>query len=154
DKTPYHKVVIFSQFVSMLRLIEQMLDEINVRYVSLTGSTRAREQVVNTFQEDPQVRVFLVSLKAGGTGLNLTAAEVVYLVDPWWNPAVENQAIDRVHRIGQDKKVVAYRLVTPGTVEEKVLQLQATKSALADGLVGNDTSFFRTLDRERLLKLL
>jgi len=154
DKAPYHKVVIFSQFVSMLHLIGRMLDDTGVRYVSLTGSTRAREQVVKAFQEDPEVRVFLVSLKAGGTGLNLTAAEVVYLVDPWWNPAVENQAIDRVHRIGQDRKVVAYRLVTPGTVEEKVLQLQATKSALADGLVGNDTSFFRTLDRERLLGLL
>lgn len=154
DKAPYHKVVIFSQFVSMLQLIGQMLDEIGIGYVSLTGSTRAREQVVNTFQEDPEIRVFLVSLKAGGTGLNLTAAEVVYLVDPWWNPAVENQAIDRVHRIGQDKKVVAYRLVTPGTVEEKVLQLQDTKRALADGLVSDDVSFFRTLDRERLLRLL
>ncbi|SEL12440.1 DEAD/DEAH box helicase [Parapedobacter koreensis] len=154
DKSPYHKVVIFSQFVSMLHLVGHMLDGIGVRYVSLTGSTRAREQVVNTFQEDPEVRVFLVSLKAGGTGLNLTAAEIVYLVDPWWNPAVENQAIDRVHRIGQEKKVMAYRLVTPNTVEEKVLQLQAAKDALADGLVRNDSSFFRTLDKERLLGLL
>ncbi len=154
DKAPYHKVVIFSQFVSMLHLIGHMLDDIGIGYVSLTGSTRARERVVNAFQEDPQVRVFLVSLKAGGTGLNLTAAEVVYLVDPWWNPAVENQAIDRVHRIGQEKKVVAYRLVTPDTVEEKVLQLQATKRALADGLVGSGDSFFRTLDREGLLGLL
>src|SRR5690606_17257347 len=96
---------------------------------------RARDQVVQAFQEDAQVRVFLISLKAGGTGLNLTAAEVVYLVDPWWNPAVEAQAIDRIHRIGQDKKVTAYRLVTPGTVEEKVLQLQGTKQELANELV-------------------
>ena len=154
DKAPYHKVVIFSQFVSMLHLVGEMLSEIGVSYVSLTGATRQREWVVNAFQEDPEVRVFLISLKAGGTGLNLTAAEVVYLVDPWWNPAVENQAIDRVHRIGQDKKVVAYRLVTPNTVEEKVLQLQATKSALAEGLVDSDTSFFRNLDREGLLGLL
>lgn len=154
DKAPYHKLVIFSQFVSMLHLVGEMLREIGVSYVSLTGATRQREQVVNAFQEDPEVRVFLISLKAGGTGLNLTAAEVVYLVDPWWNPAVENQAIDRVHRIGQDKKVVAYRLVTPNTVEEKVLQLQATKSALAEGLVDSDTSFFRNLDRDGLLGLL
>ncbi len=154
DKAPYHKVVIFSQFVSMLHLVGEMLREIGVSYVSLTGATRQREQVVKAFQEDPEVRVFLISLKAGGTGLNLTAAEVVYLVDPWWNPAVENQAIDRVHRIGQGKKVVAYRLVTPDTVEEKVLQLQAAKSALAEGLVDSDASFFRNLDREGLLGLL
>jgi len=154
DKAPYHKIVVFSQFVSMLHLIADMLDDIGIRYVSLTGGTRNREQVVNAFQEDPAIRIFLISLKAGGTGLNLTAAEVVYLVDPWWNPAVENQAIDRVHRIGQEKKVVAYRLVTPGTVEEKVLQLQATKLALADGLVDSDSSFFRTLDKEKLLGLL
>jgi len=154
EKAPYHKMVVFSQFVSMLHLIANMLDGIGVKYVSLTGSTRNREEVVNAFQEDPEVRIFLVSLKAGGTGLNLTAAEAVYLVDPWWNPAVEDQAIDRVHRIGQEKKVVAYRLVTPGTVEEKVLRLQAAKSALAAGLVSGDTSFFRTLDKETLLGLL
>lgn len=145
DKTPHHKVVVFSQFVSMLHLIGDMLDGIGIRHVSLTGSTRLREQVVNAFQEDPEIRVFLISLKAGGTGLNLTAADVVYLVDPWWNPAAERQAIDRVHRIGQQRKVMAYRLVTPGTVEEKVLQLQATKSALADGLVGGDTPFGQLL---------
>src|SRR5690606_14821816 len=110
DQAPHHKIVIFSQFVSMLQLIGQMLAEIGVPYVSLTGGTRRREQVVATFQEDPKVRVFLVSLKAGGTGLNLTAADVVYLVDPWWNPSLEDQAIDRIHRIGQERKVVAYRL--------------------------------------------
>lgn len=154
DRAPYHKLVVFSQFVSMLHLVGDMLTEIGVSYVSLTGATRQREQVVNAFQEDPEVRVFLISLKAGGTGLNLTAADVVYLIDPWWNPAVENQAIDRVHRIGQNKKVVAYRLITPNTVEEKVLQLQASKNALADGLIDSDTSFFRNLDREGLLGLL
>lgn len=154
DKSPHHKVVIFSQFVSMLRLVEDMLTDIGVRYESLTGGTRRREMVVRSFQEDPKVRVFLVSLKVGGTGLNLTAADVVYLVDPWWNPAVEEQAIDRVHRIGQKKNVVAYRLVTPNTVEEKVLELQAAKKSLADGLLKDDPSFFRTLDREKLLSLL
>ncbi|MFB2118783.1 SNF2-related protein [Parapedobacter sp. 2B3] len=154
DKAPHHKMVIFSQFVTMLQLVGEMLTEIGVSYVSLTGGTRQRGEVVRKFQEDPEVRVFLVSLKAGGTGLNLTAAEVVYLVDPWWNPAVEDQAIDRVHRIGQEKSVMAYRLVTPNTVEEKVLALQATKNILADGLLSEGSSFFRTLDRERLLTLL
>lgn len=154
DKAPYHKIVVFSQFVSMLHLIENMLNEIAIPYVSLTGSTRQREKVVNAFQENPDVRVFLISLKAGGTGLNLTAADVVYLVDPWWNPAVENQAIDRVHRIGQSNNVVAYRLVTPGTVEEKILRLQYTKNALADGLVVADASFLRNLNSEQLLELL
>ncbi|HWK99706.1 MAG TPA: DEAD/DEAH box helicase, partial [Parapedobacter sp.] len=154
DKAPHHKIVIFSQFVSMLHLVGAMLTEIGVPYVSLTGGTRRRGNVVRAFQEDPSVRVFLISLKAGGVGMNLTAAEVVYLVDPWWNPAAENQAIDRVHRIGQDKKVVAYRLVTPNTVEEKVLALQATKSALADGLLDDGASFLQTLDREKLLSLL
>lgn len=154
DKSPHHKLVIFSQFVSMIRLVDDMLTEIGVPFVSLTGSTRQREAVVRSFQEDPEVRVFLVSLKAGGTGLNLTAAEVVYLIDPWWNPAVENQAIDRVHRIGQDRNVVAYRLVTPNTVEEKVLALQAAKNSLADSLLDGDASFLHTLDREKLLSLL
>lgn len=154
DKAPHHKLVIFSQFVSMLQLIGEMLTEIGVCYVSLTGSTRQRGEVVHTFQNDPKVRVFLVSLKAGGTGLNLTAADVVYLVDPWWNPTVEEQAIDRVHRIGQNKSVVAYRLVTPNTVEERILELQATKSAMAGSLLNDDGSFFQSLDREQLLRLL
>lgn len=154
DKAPHHKIVIFSQFVSMLRLVGNMLEGIDVPYVSLTGGTRRRSEVVAKFHSDPDVRVFLVSLKAGGTGLNLTAADVVYLVDPWWNPAVENQAIDRVHRIGQQKDVVAYRLVTPDTVEEKVLALQAAKSTLAGGLLETSGSFFRTLDKDQLLGLL
>lgn len=145
DKSPYHKIVIFSQFVSMLNLIGVMLEDLDVPYISLTGSTRFRQGVVDSFQEDPRVRVFLVSLKAGGTGLNLTAAELVYLVDPWWNPATENQAIDRVHRIGQRNKVTAYRLVTPGTVEEKVMQLQDTKRELGRALIAG---------REQLLGLL
>src|SRR5690606_10653722 len=126
---------VFSQFVSMLSLVRKELDTQGIRYVSLTGSTRDRGAVVRQFQEDPGVRVFLISLKAGGTGLNLTAADYVYLIDPWWNPAVENQAIDRAHRIGQEKKVVAVRLVTPNTVEEKIAVLQQRKSALADSLV-------------------
>ncbi len=98
----------------------------------LTGSTRNRGAVVNAFQTNPDSRVFLISLKAGGTGLNLTEADYVYLVDPWWNPAVENQAIDRAHRIGQDKKVIAVRLICPETVEEKIMKMQENKKLLAD----------------------
>ncbi len=154
DKAPHHKLLVFSQFVSMLSLVRKELDAEGIRYVILTGSTRDRGAVVRQFQEDPGVRVFLISLKAGGTGLNLTAADYVYLIDPWWNPAVENQAIDRTHRIGQDKKVVAVRLVTPNTIEEKIAVLQQRKSALADSLVQADGSFFRSLSREELLGLL
>ena len=150
DKAPYHKIVVFSQFVSMLRLISGMLDSSRIPHVSLTGNTRNREEVVNTFQRDPAVRVFLISLKAGGTGLNLTAANVVYLVDPWWNPAVEEQAIDRVHRIGQDRKVMAYRLITPDTVEEKVLQLQAAKNTVSAGLLDGDAPVRDLLIRDFL----
>lgn len=154
DKAPHHKLLVFSQFVSMLSLVRKELDALGVSYVSLTGSTRNRGDVVRQFQEDPEVRVFLISLKAGGTGLNLTAADYVYLIDPWWNPAVENQAIDRAHRIGQDKKVVAVRLVTPHTIEEKIAVLQQRKSVLADSLVPADGPFFQSLSKEELLGLL
>ncbi|WP_257670701.1 DEAD/DEAH box helicase [Parapedobacter tibetensis] len=154
DKAPHHKLLIFSQFVSMLDLLRQEIDVMGIRQVWLSGSTRNRKEVVNAFQEDDDVRVFLISLKAGGTGLNLTAAEYVYLVDPWWNPAAENQAIDRTHRIGQDKKVVAVRLITPNTVEEKIAVLQETKSVLAGGLVQADDSFFKSLEKEDLMGLL
>jgi SNF2 family DNA or RNA helicase len=109
---------------------------------------------VERFQADPEVRVFLVSLKAGGTGLNLTEAEYVYLVDPWWNPAVEEQAIDRCYRIGQKNNVVAVRFICPGTVEEKMMKLQATKKELVEGLVQTDASVFKSLSKGDLLHLL
>ncbi|RYZ16606.1 MAG: DEAD/DEAH box helicase, partial [Sphingobacteriales bacterium] len=121
EKVPRHKILVFSQFVSMLKLVEQALNREGINTVMLTGQTRNRASVVQQFQEDPAISVFLISLKAGGTGLNLTQADYVYLVDPWWNPAVENQAIDRIHRIGQDKHVVAVRLICPDTVEEKIM---------------------------------
>ncbi len=152
DKAPYHKMLVFSQFVSMLELIKKELIQRGIPFVILTGSTRNREAVVNEFQNNPGIRVFLISLKAGGTGLNLTAADYVYLVDPWWNPAVENQAIDRSHRIGQNKNVLAIRLICPGTVEEKMMKLQESKKELADGLIKEDT-FFKSLSKENLLSL-
>jgi SNF2 family DNA or RNA helicase len=153
-KSPYHKILVFSQFVSMLDLIKKELDNRGIGYEMLTGSTRNRGAVVNAFQNNPDSRVFLISLKAGGTGLNLTEADYVYLVDPWWNPAVENQAIDRVHRIGQDKKVIAVRLICPDTVEEKIMMMQATKKTLADDLIKAGTSFPGTLSKDDLLNLL
>jgi SNF2 family DNA or RNA helicase len=153
-KSPHHKILVFSQFVSMLDLIRKQLTARNISFSWLTGSTRNREAVVNQFQNDPEIRVFLISMKAGGTGLNLTEADYVYLVDPWWNPAVENQAIDRSHRIGQDKKVVAVRLISPDTIEEKIMQMQDSKKVLADGLIKTDTSFLASLSKADLLSLL
>jgi len=154
NKSPEHKILVFSQFVSMLNLVAKELDKCNIGYVSLTGSTRNRQAVVNEFQNNPETRVFLVSLKAGGTGLNLTAADYVYIVDPWWNPAIENQAIDRAYRIGQQKHVVAVRLICPDTIEEKIITLQETKRNLSGHLLQQDDSFFKSLSRTDLLDLL
>jgi superfamily II DNA or RNA helicase len=133
------RILIFSQFTSMLALIEQALGESGIDYVKLTGETTDRATPVRRFQAG-EVPVFLISLKAGGTGLNLTAADTVILYDPWWNPAAEAQAIDRAHRIGQDKPVFAYRLIALGTVEEKMQELQARKRALADALLAGSAS--------------
>jgi SNF2 family DNA or RNA helicase len=148
SKSVQHKILVFSQFVSMLDLVGEELDKSGIPYVSLTGATRNREAAVRRFQDDPQVRVFLLSLKAGGTGLNLTAASYVYLVDPWWNPAVEAQAIDRAYRIGQHQNVQAIRLICPGTVEEKMVLLQQSKKALSAGLVQTGNDFFSALTKD------
>ena len=121
---------------------------------NLDGQTRDREARVKRFQEDAACPFFLISLKAGGLGLNLTAAEYVFLLDPWWNPAVEAQAMDRAHRIGQSRKVFAYRLVASGTVEEKVLDLQAGKRELADAILREDAGFLGRMTREDLEVLL
>ncbi|MDQ1090043.1 DEAD/DEAH box helicase [Siphonobacter sp. SORGH_AS_1065] len=151
ERAPDHKILVFSQFVSMLELIRTELEQRGIGYEYLTGQTRNRAERVNRFQENEDVRVFLISLKAGGTGLNLTRADYVYLVDPWWNPAVENQAIDRCYRIGQKKNVVAVRLICPDTIEEKILQLQQNKTFLAQGLIkAQDVESWNTDD---LLKL-
>ncbi|RYY66367.1 MAG: ATP-dependent helicase [Chitinophagaceae bacterium] len=151
---PGHKVLVFSQFVSMLTLIKTALGQRGIGYAWLTGSTRDRGAAVKAFQEDASVRVFLISLKAGGTGLNLTEADYVFLVDPWWNPAVENQAIDRAYRIGQEKHVIATRLICPDTIEEKILQLQDTKRSLSGELVKSDGAFAASFSRSEWLQLL
>ena len=129
-----HRVLIFSQFVTMLQLLKSALEAADIAYCYLDGQTKDRMKPVDLFQNDPAVPVFLISLKAGGVGLNLTGADTVVHFDPWWNPAVEAQATDRAHRIGQDKVVTAYKLITRGTVEEKILKLQATKRGLMEAI--------------------
>ena len=131
------KVLVFSQFTSMLALIEHELDKMGIAYVTLTGDTVDREVPIRRFQ-DGEVPIFLISLKAGGVGLNLTAADTVIHYDPWWNPAVENQATDRAHRLGQDKPVFVYKLIVSGSIEEKILALQERKAELAAGILSDD----------------
>ena len=149
-----HKAIVFSQFTSFLALVQEALAKEEIVYEYLDGQTRDREARVARFQQDDDCRVFLVSLKAGGLGLNLTAAEYVFLLDPWWNPAVEAQAIDRAHRIGQTQHVFAYRLIARDTVEEKVLALQQTKRSLADAILRADAGLIGQLGREDLELLL
>ena len=149
-----HKSLVFSQFTSLLAIVRDRLDRDKIPYVYLDGRTRDREAPVEQFQNDSTVKLFLISLKAGGLGLNLHAAEYVYLLDPWWNPAVEAQAIDRAHRIGQTRRVFAYRIIARDTVEEKVLELQQTKRELADAIITADNSLMRNLTREDLELLL
>lgn len=154
SKAPKHKILVFSQFVGMLDLIKRELNKRKLQYAYLTGQTRNRKEEVDSFENDPEIRVFLISLKAGGTGLNLTAADYVYLVDPWWNPAVENQAIDRCHRIGQKNNIVAVRLICKDTIEEKIMNLQASKKGLADDLIKADGPGVKALRKTDLLSLL
>ncbi|WP_225874670.1 DEAD/DEAH box helicase [Pedobacter hiemivivus] len=153
NKSPNHKILVFSQFVGMLDLIRKELYERGIAHEYLTGQTRNRAGAVASFQDNPEVRVFLISLKAGGVGLNLTKADYVYIVDPWWNPAVENQAIDRTYRIGQEKNVVAVRLICPDTIEDKIMKLQDTKKDLVDDLIKTETSIYKTLSKKDLLGL-
>jgi SNF2 family DNA or RNA helicase len=149
-----HKALVFSQFTSLLAIVRAALDRGDVPYEYLDGHTRDRQARVERFQGDPDCRLFLLSLKAGGLGLNLTAAEYAFLLDPWWNPAVEAQAIDRTHRIGQTRPVFAYRLIARDTVEEKVLELQETKRDLARAIVMTDDGLLRALTRDDLELLL
>ncbi len=142
-----HKVLVFSQFAQMLHRLRPMLDEREIPTYLLTGQTKKRQTLVDTFESDERASVFLISLKAGGTGLNLVSASHVILFDPWWNPAVEAQAIDRTHRIGQDKTVIAFRLVTLGAIEERIMELQERKQALVRNVL-EEGAFNRSLSRE------
>lgn len=153
NKHKYHKILVFSQFVTMLDLIRTELKKEEIEHEYLTGKSKNREEIVERFQNEEDVRVFLISLKAGGTGLNLTEADYVYIVDPWWNPAVENQAIDRSYRIGQKKNVVAVRLICPETIEDKIMTLQESKKELAEDLVRTDRSVLKSLSKADLVSL-
>ncbi|MDH3584084.1 MAG: DEAD/DEAH box helicase, partial [Phycisphaerae bacterium] len=149
-----HKALVFSQFTSMLKLVRDRLDAEGFVYEYLDGQTRARKAHVQRFQTDPDCPLFLISLKAGGQGLNLTAAQYVFILDPWWNPAVEAQAIDRAHRIGQDRAVTAYRLICQDTIEQRIVELQEHKRQLADAIVGEQENLLRNLTRDDLEVLL
>jgi len=149
-----HKILVFSQFVKHLTLVRKYLDKKRIRYAYLDGATKDRQREVETFQSDPTLKLFLISLKAGGVGLNLTAADYVFILDPWWNPAVEAQAIDRAHRIGQEQTVFTYKFITKNTVEEKILTLQQAKRQLADELISNEEGFLKSLSREDILGIL
>ena len=149
-----HKVLVFSQFVRHLGIVREFLDQEGIKYAYLDGSTKDRQAQVKSFQEDESVKIFLISLKAGGVGLNLTKAEYVFLLDPWWNPAVEAQAIDRAHRIGQENKVIIYKFITRNSVEEKIMALQERKMALAGELISTEESFMKSLNKEDIEALL
>ena len=148
-----HKALVFSQFVQMLTLLRTALDSRKIPYAYLDGQTKDRQKRVDEFQNTPSLPFFLISLKAGGVGLNLTAADYVIHIDPWWNPAVEMQATDRTHRIGQDKPVFVYKMITKDTVEEKILLLQDRKRELVSQLISTEGSFFKSLTRSDIESL-
>ncbi len=148
-----HSALIFSQFVQFLDLIRDELDRLNIPYAYLDGSTRDRKGAVAEFNENEDVKIFLISLKAGNTGLNLVKADYVYIMDPWWNPAVESQAIDRTHRIGQDKAIFAYKMVCKDTIEEKIITLQNKKKKIVKDIIGSNENFLASLSKDELMNL-
>lgn len=143
-----HKALIFVNYLNAIELISEQLEELGVDFVSMSGSTRNREVLVDRFQNDPSCKVFLMTLKTGGTGLNLTAADTVFIFDPWWNAAAENQAIDRAHRIGQRNTVMAYKFITKDTIEEKIILLQQKKKELFDSIISTDSAALKSLSEE------
>ncbi|MBC8987263.1 DEAD/DEAH box helicase [Pedobacter sp. N36a] len=149
-----HKVLIFSQFVKHLNIFRQYFEQEEIPFSYLDGATKNRGEIVSEFQENTELKVFLISIKAGGVGLNLTQADYVFILDPWWNPAVEQQAIDRTHRIGQEKKVFIYKFIAKDTVEEKILALQNRKKRLASSLITTEESFFKSLSKDDIREIL
>ena len=143
-----HKALVFVNFLATIELIGDQLEEMGIDFVSMTGATRDRQALVNRFQNDPNCKVFVMTLKTGGTGLNLTAADNIFIFDPWWNVAAENQAIDRAHRIGQKNKVLAYKLITAESIEEKIMKLQQMKKELFDNVISADGASLKALSEE------
>ena len=149
-----HRVLVFSQFTSMLAILQKEVKKRKWKYCYLDGGTKDRQDVVRLFNRDHSIPLFLMSLKAGGTGLNLTGADMVIHFDPWWNPAVENQATDRAHRIGQKRTVYSVKLITKGTIEEKVLALQESKRSIMDATLMTDEQVMQKLTWEDVQELL
>ena len=150
-----HKILLFSGYTSMFDLIEKEFEKNNIKYFKLTGATKVDERIkmVDEFNENKDIKVFLISLKAGGTGLNLTGADMVIHYDPWWNASAENQATDRAYRIGQKNNVQVYKLITKNSIEEKIYELQQKKSQLIDNMLDTKTSFISKLSKEDIMKL-
>ena len=150
-----HKILLFSGYTSMFDIIQKELSSRNINYYKLTGSTKVSERIkmVDEFNSDPDIKVFLISLKAGGTGLNLTGADMVIHYDPWWNSSAENQATDRAYRIGQKNNVQVYKLITSNSIEEKIYELQQKKSELIDNMLSTKTSFISKFSREEIMNL-
>ena len=150
-----HKILLFSGYTSMFPIIEKELIENKIKYLKLTGSTKVEDriQMVDEFNENKEIQVFLISLKAGGTGLNLTGADMVIHYDPWWNLSTENQATDRAYRIGQKNNVQVYKLITKNSIEEKIYELQERKAGLADNMLDTKVSFINKLSKDEIMKL-
>ncbi len=149
-----HKILIFSQYIKHLTIFRDYLDQKSIKYAYLDGATKDRQAQVEQFQTQPELRLFLISLKAGGLGLNLTAADYVFILDPWWNPAVEAQAVDRAHRIGQERTVFTYKFITKNSIEEKILTLQNSKKQLANELISTEDGFMKSLSKDDIISLL
>jgi SNF2 family DNA or RNA helicase len=149
-----HKVLVFSQFVKHLDIVRQYLKTKKIDFAYLDGSSTDRKEQVDRFNKDENLKIFLISIKAGGLGLNLTEADYVFILDPWWNPAVEAQAVDRAHRIGQKKKVFTYKFITRNTVEEKILMLQQRKLRLTTELITTEESFMKQLSKDDIMQML
>ena len=150
-----HKILLFSGYTSMFEIIEKELKKNNIKYFKLTGATKVDERMklVDEFNENPEVKLFLISLKAGGTGLNLTGADMVIHYDPWWNISTENQATDRAYRIGQKNNVQVYKLITKNSIEEKIYELQEKKAQLADNMLDTKTTFINKFSKEEIMRL-
>ena len=150
-----HKILLFSGYTAMFPFIEELLQEKKITYFKLTGATKVDERItlVEEFNQNPEIKVFLISLKAGGTGLNLTGADMVIHYDPWWNLSTENQATDRAYRIGQKNNVQVYKLITKNSIEEKIYELQQKKAELVDNMLSTKQSFINKLSKEDIMRL-
>lgn len=150
-----HKILLFSGYTSMFELLEEELKKQNIRYFKLTGQTKVADRIelVDEFNANPDVKVFLISLKAGGTGLNLIGADMVIHYDPWWNLSAENQATDRTYRIGQKNNVQVYKLITKNSIEEKIYELQQKKAKLIDNMLSTEQTFINKLSKEDIMNL-